>query len=143
MRREKWFLGIGFVAGVFLAVVLLLYVALRYEVVRTAESVIKQDAWSGKSWCLVNDAWMPVSEQEKGWRDVDRALSRALNISTAKVDIDDALQALRNKYPVLQEVPTKELLQRIKVVYSNKLLSSLYLKSFIELNKTEVEPAGE
>jgi hypothetical protein len=134
MRREKWFLAIGFVIGGFLSVVLLLWVAPRYTVIHTEDTVLKQDTWSGKSWCLVNESWKPLSQKDEGWVEVDRALSKALNITYAPVDIEEALRGLRGKYPVLKDVPTKELLERIKVVYSNKLLCSLYLKSFMEVH---------
>jgi len=140
VTREKWFFSGGFVVGAALCAVLLLYVAPRYTVVSSADTVVKQDTWSGESWCLVNDSWKRISKEDVGWGEVDEALSKALNISYAAVNTNEALASLREKHPVLKGVPDKELLQRIKVVYSNKLLCSLYLKSFLDLQEGKEPP---
>lgn len=135
MRREKWFFGIGLIAGVVLSGIVLLYVAPRYTLVRTDDTVVRQDTWSGQAWCLVNESWKPLSSDADGWADVDAALAEALNIQYAEVDTAGALKKLRDKYPVLREVPERELLQRIKVVYSNELLSALYLQGFLDIQE--------
>jgi hypothetical protein len=134
MKKEKKTLLIGVVLGLFIALFYAHFFAPRYEIRKEGLSTMKLDKWTGQSWVFANNNWKKTNSTEENWEEVDKALSEALNIPFAKVDSASALKKLREKHPVLVEVPDDDLLERIKIVYSKKVLVNMYLGDFLRTN---------
>ncbi|MBW1998100.1 MAG: hypothetical protein JRJ29_09080 [Deltaproteobacteria bacterium] len=137
MSKEKSYFGIGLVFGILMTALALYYVAPRYTTVGSGTQVIKQDRWSGQSWRLVGDQWKPITGAERNWVAIDKVLMSALRIPTDRKKRASTLDLLRNKYPILKEIPDEELLERIKLVYSREILVNLYLNDFRKLERKE------
>ena len=135
MARERKFFGIGLVIGVVLTALFLHYFAPRYSTIKSGDTLIKQDRWSGESWRFVDNQWKKIMSVSRDWEKVDKTLQEALHIPTEAVDRGDALSLLRNKHPVLEDVTDDELFERIKIVYSKVILSNLYLKNLLKLEE--------
>jgi len=137
MSKEKSYFGIGMVFGIVITALALYYVAPRYTTVGSGAHVIKQDRWSGQSWRLVGDQWKPIKGPERDWETIDKVLMSALRIPTNRTKRTSTLELLRNKYPMLKEIPDEELLERIKLVYSREILVNLYLNDFRKLESKQ------
>lgn len=135
MGREKAYLGIGLVIGIVLATLLLFYFAPRYTTVKAGDNLVKQDRWSGQSWRFVDNQWKRIVGEEHDWDKIDRALTGALGIATDTPSRTNALDLLRKKDPILNNLSDDELLERIKLVYSKQILVNMYLDSFLKLQK--------
>jgi hypothetical protein len=132
MRGEKIYFGLGLVIGILLSVVFFYYFAPRYTTVKSGDTVLKQDTWTGRSWRLVDNEWKAMVGAHRDWDGIDKALLSALRIPFAEVNTDSALVRLREKHPILKDLPNDELLERIKLVYSRQVLVNLYLDSFVK-----------
>ena len=134
MAREKKYLGIGLIAGVFLSSLFFYYFAPRYRTVISRETLIKYDSWSGQSWRLVDNEWKRIMDAAgRDWETIDQALREALRLSPGGLQRNEALRLLKEKYPALKDVPNEELLERIKIVYSKEILYNLYLSNLVKL----------
>lgn len=132
MKGEKLYFGLGLVIGILLSVVFFFYFAPRYTTVKSGDTVLKQDTWTGRTWRLVDNDWKAVVGVPRDWDSIDKALLSALRIPFAEVNTDSALVRLREKHPILKDVPNDELLERIKLVYSRQVLVNMYLDSFVK-----------
>jgi hypothetical protein len=135
MKGEKTYFGLGLVIGILLAVVFFYYFAPRYTTVKSGETMLKQDTWTGRSWRLADNEWKPMVGVHRDWDSIDKALLSALRIPFAEVNTDSALVRLREKHPILKELPDDELLERIKLVYSRQVLVNMYLDSFLKMEQ--------
>jgi hypothetical protein len=133
MAREKKYLGIGLMAGLFLSSLFFYYFAPRYCTVGSGETLIKHDTWSGQSWRFVDNEWKRIMDASRDWDTIDQALREALQISPGGLQRNEALRLLKGKYPALKDVPNEELLERIKIVYSKEILCNLYLSNLVKL----------
>jgi hypothetical protein len=134
MKRDKKSLIIGLVVGLAVSLLYFHFLAPRYEVKKEGLSMIKLDKWTGQSWTFVNNNWKKMNNTEENWEEIDRALSEALKIPFAQVDSGSALKKLKERHPVLADVPDDELLERIKMVYSKIVLVNMYLGDFLKTN---------
>jgi len=135
MNGEKRYVLIGLVIGVLLSGVFFYYFAPRYTTVKSGDTLLKQDTWTGRSWRLVDNEWKAVVGVHRDWDSIDKALLAALRIPFAEVNTDSALVRLREKHPILKELPDEELLERIKLVYSRQVLVNMYLDSFVKMEQ--------
>ena len=136
MKSTKLNLAIGIVIGVILALLYSNYFAPRYEIKKVGLSLVKLDKWTGQSWRYMNNNWKKVIYTNQEWKQIDQTLAEALNIPIADSKTESALKLLREKYPVLKDIPNDELQERIKLVYSKQILYSMYLDNFLKLQKT-------
>jgi hypothetical protein len=132
MKKEKKSLIIGLMVGLIVSLLFSHFLAPRYETRKEGLSMIKLDKWTGKSWALADNNWKKIGNTEEDWEKIDKALSEALKIPVAQVDSTSALKKLREKHPVLVDVPDDELLERIKMVYSKMVLVNMYLGDFLK-----------
>ena len=132
MNGEKRYFLVGLVIGILLSGVFFYYFAPRYTTVKSGDTLLKQDTWTGRSWRLVDNEWKAVVGVHRDWDSIDKALLAALRIPFAEVNTDSALVRLREKHPILKELPDEELLERIKLVYSRQVLVNMYLDSFVK-----------
>jgi len=135
MNGEKRYVLIGLVIGVLLSGVFFYYFAPRYTTVKSGDTLLKQDTWTGRSWRLVDNEWKAVVGVNRDWDSIDKTLLAALRIPFAEVNTDSALVRLREKHPILKELPDEELLERIKLVYSRQVLVNMYLDSFVKMEQ--------
>ncbi len=135
MAKEKSYFGIGLVVGIIFTFLFLYYFAPRYTTVKSGDTLIKQDRWSGDSWRMVDNQWKEISEVTRETEKIDKALMDALRVTSGGPKRSSALSLLKSKHPVLKDVPDDELLERMKVVYSKQILCSLYLNNFMNLEK--------
>jgi hypothetical protein len=132
MTNEKAYFGIGLVVGVILAALFLYYFAPRYNTVKSADAVIKQDRWTGRSWRYVDNQWKAIVDVNRDWTEVDQALRAALKLPFANVNTESALETLRKEHPILSDLSDEDLLERIKLVYSKQIICNMYLDSFLK-----------
>ena len=139
MRNSKKSILWGIVIGILLSFFYFTYFAPRYETRETPAITIKIDKWTGKSWRLVENNWKEMSNMDENWALIDKTLYEAININLpeAKVDSSAALKKLRERYPILKDIPDYDLLERIKLVYSKKMLVNMYLGDFLITDKTK------
>ena len=135
MTREKSYFGIGLLVGAVIAALFLLYFAPRYTTVKSGDTLIRQDRWSGISWRFVDNQWKRIVYLDRDWNLIDRTLREALSIPTGGVERGTALHLLRKKYPALADINDDDLLERIKIVYSKAILCDLYLTKFMATEK--------
>ena len=128
----------GIIIGVALSFFYFNYLAPRYEIKKTSANTIKIDKWTGESWRLVDDNWRKMTNMDEDWALVDKALQDAVKISLPVVEVDSsvALKKLRDKYPVLKDIPDYDLLERIKLVYAKKTMVGMYLGDFMTTSET-------
>ena len=140
MKKTKLYFVAGIAVGAILTFFCLNYFAPRYEMEKVGVSMIKTDKWTGQSWKYVNDSWKKIARTNQEWQEIDQALAEALNIPVSVENTDSALRLLREKYPILKDIPNDELQERIKLVYSSQILRDLYLDDFMKRqNHTERE----
>jgi len=135
MYSEKRYLLIGLVVGVLLSGLFFYYFAPRYTVIKSEDTVLKQDTWTGHSWRFVGNDWTPIVGVNRDWEKIDQALVSALRIPFAQVNTAEALQQLKGKHPVLSQLSNEELIERIKFVYSRQVLVNMYLDSFMKIEQ--------
>ena len=135
----------GIVIGIVLSFLYCNFFAPRYEITKTALSTIKIDKWTGQSWRFVDNNWKEMIDMDEDWELIDKTLGEAININIpeAQVDSASALQRLRERYPIFEGIPDYDLLERIKLVYSKQLLVNLYLRGFMNVDKTTGEASQE
>ena len=135
MKNSKRSLVFGVIIGLVLAFFYCHYFAPRYEVKKSSMNTIKVDRWTGQSWRLDGNNWKKMLDEDESWEEIDRTLQEALNIPFAQVDSGSALNKLREKYPVLNDISDDELMERIKLVYSKMVLVNMYLGDFLKTNE--------
>jgi hypothetical protein len=135
MNGEKRYFLVGLVIGILLSGVFFYYFAPRYTTVKSGDTVLKQDTWTGRSWRFVENEWKSVVGINRDWDGIDKALLSALRIPFAEVDTGAALVRLREKHSILKDVPDDELVERIKLVYSRQVLVNMYLDSFLKMEQ--------
>ena len=137
MASGKKSLICGIIIGIVLSFLYFNYFAPRYEIQKTAVSTIKIDKWTGQSWRLVENNWKRMTDIDEDWEAIDKTLREAININIpeARVDSGDALKKLRDRYPILKDIPDYDLLERIKLVYSKQVLVGMYLGDFMNTEK--------
>jgi hypothetical protein len=140
MKKEKKTLVIGVIIGLLISLFYAHFFAPRYEIKKEGLSTMKLDKWTGLSWTLTNNTWKKMNNTEENWEEIDKALSEALNIPFAKVDSVSALKKLKEKHPILADVPDDELLERIKMVYSKMVLVNMYLGDFLRTSGEQGAP---
>ena len=136
MKSTKLNLAMGIVIGVILAFFYFNYFAPRYEIKKVGLSLVKLDKWTGQSWRYMNNNWKKVMYTNQEWKEIDQTLAEALNIPIADTKTESALRLLRERYPILEDIPNDELQERIKLVYSKQILCNMYLDNFLKLQKT-------
>jgi len=136
MKNGKKNLIIGIIIGLVLAFFYFHYFAPRYEIKKKGLSLVKIDKWTGQSWRFVDNNWKKMINMDESWVKIDRTLREALNIPFAQVDTGKGLMRLRERYPILKDIPDDELLERIKLVYSKQVLTNMYLTDFIRTDET-------
>ena len=143
MTIGKKSLVLGIVLGIVLSFLYFHFFAPRYEIQKTAIFTVKIDKWTGQSWRLVDNNWRKMINMDEDWQLVDKTLGEAININIpeAQVDSGAALKRLRERYPVLNDIPDYDLLERIKLVYSKELLVNLYLRGFMNVEKATETPS--
>jgi hypothetical protein len=135
MAREKSYFVGGLFIGIVVASLFLFYFAPRYATVKSGDTLIRQDKWTGHSWRFVDNRWKAIGGQNYDWEKIDASLMSALRIPFAEVDKAKALKLLREKYPNLKELSDDDLFERIKFVYSKQILVNLYLDSFLKMEQ--------
>lgn len=131
---KRYFLS-GLVIGILLSGVFFYYFAPRYTTVKSGDTMLRQDTWTGRSWRFVDNEWKSIVGVNRDWESIDKALLSALRIPFAEVNADSALVRLREKHPILKDLPNDELLERIKLVYSRQVLVNMYLDSFVKMEE--------
>jgi len=138
MKKTKLYFVGGIAVGAILTFFCLNYFAPRYEMEKVGVSMVKTDKWTGQSWKYVNDSWKKIERTNQEWQEIDQALAEALDIPVSDNNTESALSLLREKYPVLKDIPNDELQERIKLVYSSQILRDLYLDDFMK-RQNEIE----
>jgi hypothetical protein len=133
MTSGKKSLVFGIAIGIILSFLYFNFFAPRYEIKKNAASTIKIDKWTGQSWRLVENNWKKMIDMDEDWIQIDKTLREAININIpeAKVDFSAALKKLRDRYPILKEIPDYDLIERINLVYSKQVLAGMYLGGFM------------
>jgi len=137
MTREKQYFSIGLVLGILVAGLFLYHFAPRYNIVSEGGTLIKQDRWSGNSWRYADKQWKRIADIRRDWESIDQALRQALDIPNEELDRSKTMDLLRDKFPGLKEITNDELLERIKIVYSQVILGDLYLNKFLNMETTK------
>lgn len=132
MNVEKRYFLVGLVIGILLSGIFFYYFAPRYSTVKSGDTVIRQDTWTGRSWRFVDNEWKSILGVNRDWDGIDKALLSALRIPFAEVNTDQALNQLKEKHSILKDLPNDELVERIKLVYSRQILVNMYLDSFVK-----------
>jgi len=135
MNGEKRYFLIGLVIGILLSGAFFYYFAPRYTTVKSGDTILRQDTWTGRSWRLADNQWKSIVGVNRDWDSIDKALLAALRIPFAEVNTDSALVRLREKHPILKDLPSEELLERIKLVYSRQVLVNMYLDNFVKMEQ--------
>jgi hypothetical protein len=135
MNGEKRYFLIGLVIGILLSGAFFYYFAPRYTTVKSGDTILRQDTWTGRSWRLADNEWKSIVGVNRDWDSIDKALLAALRIPFAEVNTDSALVRLREKHPILKDLPNEELLERIKLVYSRQVLVNMYLDNFVKMEQ--------
>ena len=135
MNGEKRYFLIGLVLGILLSGAFFYYFAPRYTTVKSGDTILRQDTWTGRSWRLADNEWKSIVGVNRDWDSIDKALLAALRIPFAEVNTDSALVRLREKHPILKDLPSEELLERIKLVYSRQVLVNMYLDNFVKMEQ--------
>ena len=134
MVNSKKSLICGIIIGIILSFLYFKFFAPRYEIEKTALYTVRIDKWTGDTWRLVDDNWKKMINIDEDWELIDKTLAKAIhiNIPEAQVDSEPALKKLKDKYPVLQDIPDYDLLERIKLVYGKQVLVGMYLGDFMK-----------
>lgn len=131
MMQSKIHFGIGLFIGVLLSAFFLLFFAPRYEVFESDNNLVKQDKWSGETWVFKGNLWEKISSSTRDWKAVDQALTDALRISTKEVTQtqNHLITKMKSKYPALEDLSEEDIRERIKYIYSKKILIDLYFSN--------------
>jgi hypothetical protein len=140
MKSEKKYMVIGIFIGIVLSFFYFQYFAPRFEMKKEGLTLIKVDKWTGDSWRFVDDNWKKMADMDENWEKIAQALREAPNGPSAEVDPRPPRAPLREKYLILKDISDEELLERIKLVYSKQVLTSMYLDNF--LAKDQVKEAN-
>jgi hypothetical protein len=134
MKNGKKSLLLGVIIGVVLSYFFFNYFAPRYEIKKTAALTMKVDKWTGDAWRLVDNNWKKMSDMDENWELIDKTLGEAINMKLPipKVDSGAGLKKLKDRYPVLKDIPDEDLLERIKLVYSKQVMVNMYLGDFMK-----------
>jgi hypothetical protein len=136
MKNGKKSLLFGIIIGAALSFFFLNFFAPRYEIKKTAALTMKVDKWTGEAWRLVDNNWKKMSDMDENWELIDKTLGEAINMKLPipKVDSDLGLKKLRDRYPLLKDIPDEDLLERIKLVYSKQVMVNMYLGDFMKVD---------
>jgi hypothetical protein len=139
IKSTKKSLVLGIIVGIVLSAFFFNYFAPRYEIKKTSASTIRIDKWTGRAWRLVEDNWREMADIDEDWELIDKTLQKAINIYLPefKVDSSAALNRLREKYPVLEDIPDYDLQERIKLVYSKQIMVNMYLGDFLKTDEAQ------
>jgi hypothetical protein len=142
MKNGKKSLFIGIIIGVVLSYFFFNYFAPRYEIKKTAALTMKVDKWTGDAWRLVDNNWKKMSNMDENWEMIDKTLGEAINMKLPipKVDSGLGLKKLRDRYPVLKDIPDDDLSERIKLVYSKQVMVNMYLGDFMKTGGEMPQP---
>ncbi|MBN1905468.1 MAG: hypothetical protein JW927_10255 [Deltaproteobacteria bacterium] len=134
MKNGKKTLFLGIIIGVVISYFFFNYFAPRYEIKKTAALTMKVDKWTGDAWRLVDNNWKKMSDMDENWELVDKTLGEAINMKLPipKVDSNLGLKKLKERYPVLKDIPDDDLLERIKLVYSKQVMVNMYMGDFMK-----------
>lgn len=128
MIHTRTHFGIGLFVGIVVAALFFHFFAPRYDVIDSDNMLIKHDKWSGNSWRYEGSKWEKITDNTRDWKPVDAVLMNALNIPVS----DDAessgarMASLKKKYPVLENLPDEDIMERIKYIYARKIMVDLY-----------------
>ncbi len=144
MKNGKKTLFLGIIIGVVISYFFFNYFAPRYEIKKTAALTMKVDKWTGDAWRLVDNNWKKMSDMDENWELVDKTLGEAINMKLPipKVDSYLGLKKLKERYPVLKDIPDDDLLERIKLVYSKQVMINSYFGDFMKVDG-EVSQSGK
>ncbi len=129
MVHTKIHFAVGLLIGIIITACFFHFFAPRYEVLKSDDTLVKQDKWSGNSWIYKDNKWEKIIDAVRDWTPVDQALTDALNIASntgTPTGSNKRIKALREKYPVLAGISDQEIESRIKNIYSKKILVDLY-----------------
>jgi hypothetical protein len=134
MKNGKKTLFLGIIIGVVISYFFFNYFAPRYEIKQTAALTIKVDKWTGDSWRRVENNWKKMNNMDENWELVDKTLGEAINMKLPIPNVDSnlGLKKLKERYPVLKDIPDDDLLERIKLVYSKQVMVNMYLGDFMK-----------
>lgn len=126
--QTKTHFGIGLFVGILVTALFFHFFAPRYEVTRSDDKLIKQDRWSGNSWRYSGAKWEKISDMNRDWKPIDEALMAALNLGGTgdSNNSDKQMAALKQKYPVLENIDNEDILERIKYIYARKVMVDMY-----------------
>ena len=130
MNKEKIVFAVGLAVGIFLTAVFFQLFAPRYATMQNGEGLIKQDRWSGRSWRYDGAAWQEVREAESRKEQIDQELRKALTVVIDQGRLAEATNRFKDIFPALKEIPDDELLTRMSTLYSNQIMSTLFLESY-------------
>ena len=139
MKSTKKSLVLGIIIGIVLSAFFFNFFAPRYEIKKTSATTIRIDKWTGRAWRLVENNWREMIDIDEDWVLIDETLQKAINIyfPEFKVDSSAALKKLRDKYPLLKDIPDYDLQERIKVVYSRKIMVNAFLGDFLKTDEAQ------
>jgi len=135
MKSEKKSMVVGILIGIVLSLFYFHFFAPRYDIQKKDLSLIKIDKWTGDSWEFVDNNWKKMINMDENWERIDKTLQEALHTPFVQVDTKSALGQLRERYRILKDISDEELLERIKLVYSKQVLTSMYLNNFLDKDK--------
>jgi hypothetical protein len=146
MDRSKKIFSVGLLMGIAITALFCLLFAPRYMVSESGNQAIKLDKWTGNTWQFYKGNWENIRKVEHDWKQIDSALYNALNLkeqsNQSEKHTSDLLQLLKEKYPVLDDVPNEDILERINIVYSKAILTDMYLKNIEKIHEAKEKPSG-
>lgn len=129
MTHTKIHFGAGLLIGILLTAFFFHFFAPRYEVINSDGTLVKQDKWSGDSWVYKDNKWEQTTDSIRDWKPIDQALTKALNFASnngSTTGSTQRIKMLKDKYPVLAGISDEDIENRIKNIYSKKVLVDLY-----------------
>lgn len=130
MNKEKIVFALGLAVGMVLTALFFQVFAPRYATLQTDESLVKQDRWSGRSWRYSGGSWEEVREVDSQQQQIDQELRKALKVVIDQGRLMEATSRFKEIFPTLKEIPDEELLTRMSTLYSNQIMSTLFLESY-------------
>lgn len=129
MIHARVHFGAGLILGIVIAAIFFHFFAPRYEVFQSDNETVKQDRWTGDSWRMEQNKWVAVTEDKRDWKPVDQALMDAIGMQKQEEGHSpkSRLSELRQKYPALEPFSDEDIMERIKHIYSKKIIVDLYL----------------
>ena len=98
MIGDKRHFLMGLVIGILLSGIFFYYFAPRYTTVKSGDTMLRQDTWTGRSWRFADNEWRSIVGVPRDWNSIDKALLSALRIPFAEVNTELALKQLQEKY---------------------------------------------